>query len=179
VAGVSVSIYAWQQNRQLSADVTTKNSQIAELQKQASAPAKTTPTTQPTPAPAATYLDIKEFGVKIKLSDDIKDAVYHYYGSDPSAPTASISSQSLMNKSSQCDPRNTPAFGAMTKKQSLTTSDGQAMTVNNTTVFQVGSGYFIYSTPQAPCTLNSTDQATEISQLASFKQALKTLQPDQ
>lgn len=46
IAAVSYSVYTWQQNRQLSADVTTKNNQIAELQKQ-TAPAKTTPSTTP------------------------------------------------------------------------------------------------------------------------------------
>ncbi|MEZ0111669.1 hypothetical protein ABH920_005687 [Catenulispora sp. EB89] len=52
VAAIAFSVYAWQQNRQLSSDVTAKNNQIAELQKQA-APAKTTPTTTPTTDPYA------------------------------------------------------------------------------------------------------------------------------
>lgn len=178
VAGAVASIYLAGQNRQLSADVTAKKSQISDLQKQVSTSSRTTTTPQPVPAPAVTYLDIKELGVKIKLTDDIMDAVYHYDGSNSSAPTASISSQSLMNKSGQCDPANTPAFGGITKRQSLTLSDGQTMTVNNTTVFQVGTSYFVYSTPQAPCTLNASDQATEKGLLASFKQALTTLQSD-
>jgi len=36
IASVAYSVYAWQQNRQLSADVSTKNTQIATLQKQRS-----------------------------------------------------------------------------------------------------------------------------------------------
>ncbi len=48
IAAVAYSVYAWQQNRQLSTDITTKNTQIADLQKQktTSSPV-TTPTTQP------------------------------------------------------------------------------------------------------------------------------------
>jgi hypothetical protein len=49
LAGITYSIYAWQQNRQLSADVASKNNQIADLQKQASTPAKTAPTSPTDP----------------------------------------------------------------------------------------------------------------------------------
>lgn len=46
VASIAFSVYAWQQNRQLTADLATKNNQIADLQKQKSG--------QTTPAPSAT-----------------------------------------------------------------------------------------------------------------------------
>ena len=47
LAGIAYSVYAWQQNQKLSVDVTAKNNQIADLQKQASVPARTTSSTQP------------------------------------------------------------------------------------------------------------------------------------
>jgi len=50
VAGIAYSVYAWQQNRQLSSDITNKNTQIATLQKQQTT--QTTPTPTPTPAPS-------------------------------------------------------------------------------------------------------------------------------
>ncbi len=59
--------------------------------------------TQPTPQPSATYLDIKELGVKVKLSEDIKDAVYYYdvnYNAQyPDYPQVTISTQSLIDRS--------------------------------------------------------------------------------
>ena len=176
LAGIAYSVYAWQQNQKLSADVTTKNNQIADLQKQANTPTKTTTSTTTTqPAPTATYLDIKEMGIKIKLSDDIKDAVYSFSGSGPATPAAYISSTSLINKAGYCDQKTTPGpLGTITEKKSL-----GSLTVNNTTVFQVGTNYFVYTSPQAPCTQNSTDQSMEMAQVASFKQALTTLQSDQ
>lgn len=44
IAGIVYSVYAWQQNQKLTSDVTAKNNQIADLQKQQTPPAKTTPT---------------------------------------------------------------------------------------------------------------------------------------
>ena len=54
VAGIAYSVYAWQQNQKLSADVTAKNNQIADLQKQANTPTKTTTSTTTT-QPADPY----------------------------------------------------------------------------------------------------------------------------
>ncbi|MFD0634107.1 hypothetical protein [Catenulispora yoronensis] len=181
VVGFGLSIYFAQQNHVLSADIINKNNQIADLQKKQSTQTTPTPTTTPTtqPAPAATYLDIKEMGIKIKLSDDIKDAVYLYDTSYPATPMAKISSNTMLNKPGWCDLKNEPAFGLITERKSLAMPDGGTLKVDNTTVFQVGTNYFVYTSPQSPCAKNSDDQATEVSLLASFKQALTTMQADQ
>ena len=165
MTAIGFSIYFTQQNRQLSADIDIKNAQIATLKRQ-----QATRTT-------VTYLDIKEMGVKIKLSDDIKDAVYSYNASNPSALTAHISVQSLMGKD-WCDLKSEPVLGSITEKKSLSFPSGETLTVNNSTVFQVGSSYFLYESPQSPCTQGASDQATEFSLLTAFKQALSTLQSD-
>ncbi|MFJ5234539.1 hypothetical protein ACIQBJ_32130 [Kitasatospora sp. NPDC088391] len=54
IAAIAYSVYAWQQNRQLSSDVSTKNTQIADLQKQKTT-SSSTPTTSPTTTPADPY----------------------------------------------------------------------------------------------------------------------------
>jgi hypothetical protein len=55
IAGVAYSVYAYQQNHKLSDDITTKNSQIADLQKKQAT--RTTPTPTPTPTPAPSPYD--------------------------------------------------------------------------------------------------------------------------
>lgn len=67
IAAIAYSVYAWQQNRQLSSDISTKNNQIAELQKQ-----KTTPTTKPTTQPADPYAGWKSY------CDAVEKACFKY-----------------------------------------------------------------------------------------------------
>jgi hypothetical protein len=135
----------------------------------------TTPSTN-----TATYLDIKELGIKFKLTDDIKDAVYYYDASNTSAaPVARVSTQSLVDKSGgTCNPKTSAAFGSIRKMQSLTQADGTTLSVNNTSVFQLGNDYIVYSTPNQPCSTDKTVSDVETTQLQFFKQALQTVQLD-
>lgn len=131
-----------------------------------------------TPVDTATYLDIKELGVKVKLSDDIKDATYYYQVSN-GLPTALISTKSLVDKAgSVCDAKSSWPLGTIERSQSLTLPWGVTLSVNNTNVFQLEDGYYIYTTPNQPCSQYATNSNLEIAQLASFKEALKTIQLD-
>lgn len=127
-------------------------------------------------ADTATYLDIKELGIKLKLSDDIKDATY-YYDTSTSTPVARVSTQSLTEKShGSCDPKTNAPFGTIKKTQSLTLPNGVTLEVDNVSVFQFGNDYIVYSTPNQPCSTDTTVSDLQTAQLASFKQAVKTMQ---
>ncbi len=126
----------------------------------------------------AKYLDIKELGVKIKLDDKTQDVTYYSQMSN-GMPTALLSTTSLVDKAgSVCDAKTSWPLGTIEKSQSLTMPWGVTLSVNNTNVFQVGGSYFIYTTPNQPCTSNKAASDLETAQLASFKEALKTIQLD-
>lgn len=131
---------------------------------------------EPTPA---SYLDIKELGVKVKLSDDIKDAVYHYDASN-TYPLVRVSTQTLIDKSNgACDPKTSSPFGSVRKTQDSTQPDGSVLKPNGSTIFQFGSDYFVLATPNQPCSSDKAVSDLEIAQLASFKEAFKTIQLDE
>jgi hypothetical protein len=128
--------------------------------------------TEPTPA-TGSYLDIKELGIKIELTYDIKDVVYAMVGSN----MAKISSQSIINVSADCTAGAVGPLGTVGK----TTNPNQGfgtLIPNNETVFKFGSYYVYYQTPQSPCGNSQAVLDTAAKQRQSFQQAFKTVQPD-
>lgn len=110
-----------------------------------------------------TYLSIKELGVKIKLDDAIKDAVYYYDSS------ARVSTKTLIEKSAgTCDPKSSAPFGI------LTGAEGAA----GTRVFESGSTSITLDMSTGTCTDDPEAQAAVQAQLQHFKEALKTMELD-
>ena len=70
VAGIAYSAYAWMQNQKLSSDLTTKNNQIADLQKQQTPP---TPTTQ------SNIVTISAWGIKFQEVASLADTQVKHY----------------------------------------------------------------------------------------------------
>ena len=108
----------------------------------------------------ATYLDIKELGIKIKLSDGIKDAAYSY--SAPTSQTyatfggsAYFSTQTLIDEDAACVSSKGP-LGAIVKIAGNTDGFGNVLTADNNTVFKLGNNYYRYEAPQAPCSNNNS-----------------------
>ena len=146
---------------------------------------KTTATTiqttnQTSNTQAATYLDIKELGVKIKLDDSIKDAEYSYNAPDTTAPSTSsafISTKSLTAAASGCAATSGGALGTIIK-----TSDpnltGVTLVPNGTTIFKLGDTYYYLTEPGAPCATDSAASTLATQQKAAFLQDFKTIQLD-
>lgn len=131
-------------------------------------------TEQPT-SELSTYLNIKELGIKIKLSDDIKDAVY--YVASPSNSwaevTVRVSTQSLIDETDgDCD----RSLGALQKITNLNHPRGFTLEVNNEDVFEFDGYYIFYSSPNTPCGPDDETVSLELAQLVSFKKALQTMQ---
>jgi hypothetical protein len=124
------------------------------------------------------YLDIKELGIKLKLSSDIEDAVY-YYDTTSKYPLVRVSTQSLIDRSNgTCAPKVSSPFGSIRKTQDVSQPDGSTLTPNGNNVFQFGSDYFVYATPNQTCSSDKDVIDLETAQLASFKEAIRTIQPD-
>lgn len=132
----------------------------------------------------ATYLDIKELGVKIKLSDGVKDAVYSYNAPTTQTQTyatfggsAYISTQTLTNKDAACSSERGP-LGAIVKITGNTDGLGNTLVADNNTVFKLGDNFYRYEGPQTACSNDSSVNSLASEQIAALKEAFKTIQLD-
>ncbi len=122
------------------------------------------------------YLEIKEFGIKLTLSNEIKDAVY-YYDATNTYPLVRVSTQTLIDKSGgTCDPKVSSPFGTIRRTLDPTQPDGSVLKPNGSTVFQFEGSYYVFTTPNQACSSNAVIANLETMQLASFKEAVKTMQ---
>lgn len=143
-----------------------------------------TDNTQTNTSGQATYLDIKELGVKIKLDDSIKDVVYSYSKANNSqypqyVGGVNLSSQSLINKDSACKPENgANSLGSINELSTNQDGLGNTLVPNGSTIFKLGNNYYILNTPQSPCSSDSTVEALATQQRAVFAQDFKTVQLD-
>ncbi|HXH26674.1 MAG TPA: hypothetical protein VNG90_02175 [Candidatus Acidoferrum sp.] len=136
--------------------------------------------------PQVTYLDIKELGIKIQLSDSIKDAIYSYNAptsqTRQTSPTfggdANISTQTLANKDAACGLSKGDPLGTVVKWTGDTDNSGNVLTANNTTVFKLGGNYYRYEGPQTACSDDSSINLLATEQIAAFREAFKTVQLD-
>jgi hypothetical protein len=146
--------------------------------------------TSATPAQTDTYLHIKELGIKIKLSDGIKDAVYSMFQPQPDdgAKVIGISAQSLIdssavNKQINCS-ASSGALGIITETTTAPTYVGgqEPFPVDNKSLFKFGSTYYQYQAPQTQCGISGPGyealQQSMAQKQAAFAEAFKTVQLD-
>jgi Tfp pilus assembly protein PilV len=139
-----------------------------------------TNTTNASASDQATYLDIKELGIKVKLSDSIKDAVYSYNAPDSTALSTSsafISTTSLAAAASSCAATAGGALGTIIKTSDPNVT-GTTLVPNGTTVFKLGSNYYYLTEPGAPCTTDTTASSLATQQKTTFRDDFKTVQLD-
>lgn len=142
-------------------------------------------TSNTTPADTATYLDIKELGVKVKLSDAIKDATYYYdaaYNAQyPNPKQVTISSKSLADKSggSCAASSGMGPLGTIQKYSGDVDGAGRPLVADGKTVFKVGDSYVALRTPQAACSSDSSILDLASTQRAAFTESFKSVQLDQ
>ena len=129
-----------------------------------------------------TYLDIKELGVKIKLGDGIKDAVYNYVA--PTGETdagfagrADFSAQTIIDNGPFCSPQDGP-LGSIVKLTGTVDSFGNALVADRITTFKLGNNYFRYQGPQFLCYGDNSDNSPILRQLTALREAFKTIQLD-
>ncbi len=125
----------------------------------------------------ATYLDIKELGIKIKLNSQISDAIYSIVPTTDGSKGAGISAQSLVDKSTDCN----SALGLIEETTTAPTLvSGQQATPDNKSLFKLGDTYYWYRPPQNQGCLTTAqaDVALISSKLNAFEQAFTTVQLD-
>jgi len=128
--------------------------------------------TTATTTPQSTYLDIKELGIKIKLDDSIKDAIYVAGTSTDGSQFAYISTQTLTDKSNgSCNPAK-GSFASITKTPDAVRS------VDNARVFKLGNNYIFITGPQAICSDDQTVQDLANQQKTTLFNDFKTVQLD-
>lgn len=156
------------------------SSKPAKVSSQTTSPSDGQPSKETTSSTTATtqtaYLDIKEFGIKIPLDSSIADATYTVLplsSVDPSGTQSiNVTTKSLASASN-----NKCNLLEITQTVNQTWL-GNPLVPNNTTVFKIGSYYYIFSGQQSLC---STDQKVNDllhQQSATFGQDFKAAQPD-
>ena len=138
-----------------------------------------------TTTPQSTYLDMKELGVKITLSNLINDAVYapYYTPSTDGTTVVGFSTQSLANNSSNiaCSASH-GALGILIKSPTPFPAPPQGTTTlqpDGKTIFKIGNNYYMYRAPQnLGCATGNVSTGTVTSDLQALEQAITTLQAD-
>jgi uncharacterized protein (UPF0333 family) len=144
-----------------------------------------------TPAPPSTtnaqkYLVIKEWGVKVPLTNEIEDATY-YYKSGDGGSAVYVSTKSITAKYPNCaaDKTTIYAYGRYDNPKEMNELAGQTMEQVNPGAPKVGNYYYYAMHPQAYC-FDATDekqistiQKTDIQPLMdAFVAALKKIQAE-
>jgi hypothetical protein len=145
--------------------------------------------TSSTPAQTDLYLHIKELGIKIKLSDAIKDAEYALFQPQPTdgSTIVGISAQSLDDGSSP-DPgvhcrADSGAIGAIIATTTDPIApDEQPQPVDNKTLLKLGDMYYHYVGPQIACDISGPGHEAMaqliVQKQKAFAEAFKTVQLD-
>lgn len=128
------------------------------------------------PADTATYLDIKELGVKVKLEDGVKDATYAVQTLDDGSLVARLSTQALATADPACD-ASSGQLGALTKSTTSTDRFGNKLVPDGQSIFKFGDNYFTFANSQALCSekVRTTVGAAQ----TAMRKSLTTLQLDQ
>lgn len=137
---------------------------------------QTTEATQPANSPAFKeqaqtnpnegYFVVKELGIRLKVSDKIKDLVYVLDKQDPQA--ASFSTKSLAATSEYCSAERSP-IGLIAK-------DAKPPDGLKEGIKQFGGSYVYYLPPQATCSDSKEVQDLQASQIAELQKAFQTVE---
>lgn len=96
------------------------------------------------------YLYVKELGIRLELTDKIKDAIYFVKEWDDSSLTAYFSTKTLAVLATECQAESGP-IGAITKSRDAVYINGSKRTVDNVTTFKSGDYYYYYTSSSALC----------------------------
>lgn len=153
---------------------TNKNSTSSQTSNSGDTTGKTNSSTPP--VDTATYLDIKELGVKMKLEDGVKDATYAVQTLDDGSLVARLSTQALAAADPACD-ASSGQLGALTKSTTDTDRFGNKLVPDGKSTFKFGDNYFTFANSQALCSekVRTTVGAAQ----TAMRQSLTTLQLDQ
>lgn len=131
---------------------------------------------------SANYLHIRELGLKIPLTDRIKDLTYGYdsdfFAKNPDPQLVGLSSLALAKISESCKAGGTSGpLGAIGKTTNPNQPSG-ALVVDNKTVFKFGSTYVFYREPGANCNGTPGFLKASTEQRAAFLAAFAKIQPE-
>jgi len=173
VAGIGYSAYAWTQNNTLQSSVTSKDTQIKNLDAQVSTLKSTSTTTTTTTATntAGNVISIRELGLSITVPDSIKDLTYSY-SSGGGVESVRFSTKALTDK--YASTKECTSFGSAAPLGSLDKFSGQYKAGDSVVglLKQFTTYYISYSSPQATC---ADTQKTVPTELQVFKDSLTTI----
>lgn len=137
--------------------------------KQVSQSAAISPITQATST--ANYFEIKEVGLKFKITDDIKDLTYSIINEGNGATYVWFSTKTLENLGGKnCNSDQAPLGGIGVWQKDIS---GGAMAI--TYLIKSNNFSVTYGTPQSICSSVKEAQDLQMKQLRSLSEALKTI----
>lgn len=158
--------YLWKKNSDKSTTEQSANSAQQQTSNQDAANERTD-----TQAPAKTYLEVKEWGVKVTLDDDSKDAYYVIKSEGPNY--AYLSVRSLTNP--DCAPDQV-SVGVITrfKQGDIEPISERPYTETVPDATKVGDYYYYYGRAQAYCDENQEAKLKAVD--AAFNKSVKTIE---
>jgi hypothetical protein len=131
---------------------------------------------QSSPSKPASYLDMVDLGIKLKLSDSIKDLTYSTVTLTDGSKAAKFSTETITTADANCSADFGP-LGSLEMTTNDTNRAGSKKAVDNVDVFKLDKYYLTYSSPQALC----SDKALNLTSgpRAALREAFKTMQLDQ
>lgn len=128
------------------------------------------------PTETATYLDIKELGVRIKLDDNTKDVTYSVAPNSGSEAVFVIDQTMKALDVQQCPGNETPGMIGLLDRSKNANHWGETPTsVDNEKAFKIGEYYYLFREPQAECSQNEQTSEKRADQIKVFLNVLKTI----
>lgn len=168
---------------------TSKVTVAPESSKDSTAPAVAPESSKDSTAPATQqdtqkYLVIKEWGVKIPLTDEIRDA-YYVYEKNEGGDGVFLSTRAIAAKYSDCGAENTSLFsyGRFTNPNKYDELTGKKLSELYPNAPKIAGYYYEGTPPQAGCAFSDNEEkdkvylsSTIIPTMEAFKGALQKIQ---
>lgn len=170
-----LAAYLWNsQVTELKADLNSANQKITELEKQSNSNSEGSETADDT---EDKYLEITEWGVKIKLTENITDVVYELRSFD-SFESVGLSTTRLGQASEFCSPSRTSSGSiarVKDKNASAGFDDSQSYMERYPDGKEVNGYFYFFSGPQATCSETETELEGKV--FTELKSATQTISP--
>lgn len=171
----AVGVYGYLQIKKLNKQVQDQKSQITELSdtkktlEDAASAAAAAAAKVVVKASTSSYLEVKELGYKLPLSEDIKDLQYFVDGTTTSFSTGSLQSKAYAADQSEAGSYCSIGFSPLGKVSRFANATDAGPTQQKAL-----SGFvLVYSSPQATCSNNQATIDLQSTQKASFVKAFE------
>jgi len=173
LSAIGYAIYAWQQNQNLSAAISSKDNEIEKLKK-SSEPAESAFM----PVDIA-IVPIRELGISITAPESLNDLTFSYStlkGSNYDAQVVYFSTKTLTDKDQECSSHNSaPPLGLLARVEGQFPTTLNVDTAPGPLVKQFANFYIASRAPQATCTDDVQLSTDSQNAFTSFKKTFSSI----